>query len=168
MIFIKLYLITPNRSDRAMRNPLIIGTVKSFSRSKGHGFITPVEGGEDIFVHISEWVFKFKYLTVFNFLILQHRGRIHSASRRRSFISCLRYPAQVREESSNSRANHELDSKRSHKMGNPNLWRRSLSLRQHCFVQHLPLLDPKLIIFLCFFYITYYLSKFNNLNWFPS
>jgi hypothetical protein len=43
-----------NRCDRAMRNPLIHGTVKSFSRSRGHGFITPKEGGEDIFVHISE------------------------------------------------------------------------------------------------------------------
>jgi cold shock CspA family protein len=42
-------------SDRAMRNPVVSGTIKSFSRTKGHGFITPKEeGADDIFVHISE------------------------------------------------------------------------------------------------------------------
>lgn len=45
---------TASTSDRAMRNPIEEGKVKSFSRGKGHGFISPNSGGDDIFVHISD------------------------------------------------------------------------------------------------------------------
>lgn len=45
---------TASTSARAMENPVETGIVKSFSRSKGHGFLTPHTGGDDIFVHISD------------------------------------------------------------------------------------------------------------------
>lgn len=46
--------LSSRRTARASAGPIFKGVCKQFSRSQGHGFITPENGTEDIFVHVSE------------------------------------------------------------------------------------------------------------------
>ncbi|VDP34957.1 unnamed protein product, partial [Soboliphyme baturini] len=43
-------------NERAAKGPVHYGVVKYFCREQGHGYITSYETGEDVFVHISEYV----------------------------------------------------------------------------------------------------------------
>ncbi|KAB0791996.1 hypothetical protein PPYR_13957 [Photinus pyralis] len=45
---------TASMSERALQSPEMSGAIKSFCREKGHGFVTPATGGDDIFVHVSD------------------------------------------------------------------------------------------------------------------
>ncbi|XP_039249455.2 calcium-regulated heat stable protein 1-like [Styela clava] len=45
---------TYSASRRATEGPIKRGTCKYFSRSKGHGFISPADGGDPLFMHISD------------------------------------------------------------------------------------------------------------------
>ncbi|KAF5279968.1 hypothetical protein FQA39_LY18189 [Lamprigera yunnana] len=45
---------TPSMSERTLDSPEHTGTIKTFCREKGHGFIIPSTGGEDIFLHVSD------------------------------------------------------------------------------------------------------------------
>ncbi|VEN54091.1 unnamed protein product [Callosobruchus maculatus] len=45
---------TPSLCERILKTKNLYGTIKSFCREKGHGFITPEDGSDELFVHISD------------------------------------------------------------------------------------------------------------------
>lgn len=55
-----LCYVQSDRSERAARGPSFSGKVKEFCRQKGFGLISPSDGSEPIFVHISECVISSK------------------------------------------------------------------------------------------------------------
>uniref|UniRef100_A0A8C6Y581 Calcium regulated heat stable protein 1 n=1 Tax=Naja naja TaxID=35670 RepID=A0A8C6Y581_NAJNA len=49
-----IFMVSEIQTTRAAEGPTYSGVCKCFCRSKGHGFITPADGGPEIFVHISD------------------------------------------------------------------------------------------------------------------
>ncbi|XP_023017477.1 cold shock domain-containing protein CG9705 [Leptinotarsa decemlineata] len=46
---------TPSMCERIVKSKTLFGTIKSFCREKGHGFITPEDSSsDDLFVHVSD------------------------------------------------------------------------------------------------------------------
>jgi len=45
---------TASTCEKIIKSKTEYGTIKLFCREKGHGFITPEDGGDTIFVHISD------------------------------------------------------------------------------------------------------------------
>lgn len=49
-----------DRSRSAADNPQKTGVIAEFCKKRGHGFITPDESPDRLFVHVSEYVFFFQ------------------------------------------------------------------------------------------------------------
>lgn len=45
---------TVSECEKILAGPTFYGRMTSFCREKGHGFVQPAEGGEPLFVHISD------------------------------------------------------------------------------------------------------------------
>ncbi|XP_050569864.1 calcium-regulated heat-stable protein 1 [Cygnus atratus] len=96
---------------RASEGPIYKGVCKCFCRSKGHGFITPADGGPDIFVHISELAQETCMLqgmpaccghdcsTAFPESPPEHRRRVRSRGRRRGHLQGVHHSSEEREAS---------------------------------------------------------------------